>query len=375
MSAQAIDFPTDPQRTSRERSETMERAHSADATPRVHRVAVDRDAQVHHIAVAGLAPSEDSGPGEARAGFVSQNTQGASSHHGSTAPNSEASPQSPNPGDSDSRTERNRQNSQHSTGPRTAEGKTASSRNSFKHGLSIHHHTVLRHEDPADYEQLRAELREIFAPQSPREHLALDDIAQSRWALRRFDEGEATLLEYHFADGASPALSEEDHVSYGEALGYTCIQEPGEPPTPEYPSLLLLQRYRGHWDRRYQRALAGFDRARQDRRREAREQLQQAEAARKAEREASAERRREEAHQLRIALAQERLLREQQRAAKVRQESEEEAVAKLLEDYLQAPSPSLTSDQPATPGFVSSAQCVPDADAELAGETPASQSA
>ena len=375
MSAQAIDFPTDPQRTSRERSETMERAHSANATPSGHIVAVHRDAQVHHITAAMDASSKDSCPGEAPSGFVPQQTQDVSSHGLSTAWSSDATPKLPNPSDCDPRAERNRANAAHSTGPRTAEGKRASSRNSFKHGLSIHHHAVLRHEDPTEYEQLRAELREIFAPQSPREHLALEDIAQSRWALRRFDEGEATLLEYHFADGASPDLSDEDRVSYGEALGYTCIQEPGEPPNPEYPSLLLLQRYRGHWDRRYQRALAGFDRARLDRRRETLARQQQEEAARKAEREASAERRREEAHQLRIALAQERLLREQQRTAKVRQESEEEAVAKLLEDYLQAPSPSLTSDQPATPGFVSSAPCVPDAGAELAGETPASQSA
>ncbi|HSU30291.1 MAG TPA: hypothetical protein VLJ11_03565, partial [Bryobacteraceae bacterium] len=48
-----------------------------------------------------------------------------------------------------SRAEVNRQNALHSTGPRTPEGKRASSRNSFQHGL-YSKQLVLPGEDPAE---------------------------------------------------------------------------------------------------------------------------------------------------------------------------------------------------------------------------------
>ena len=49
-------------------------------------------------------------------------------------------------------------NSQKSTGPKSADGKARSSRNSFKHGL-YSKHLVLPNEDPAELDQLRASLR------------------------------------------------------------------------------------------------------------------------------------------------------------------------------------------------------------------------
>jgi len=47
----------------------------------------------------------------------------------------------------------NRANAQHSTGPRTPEGKTASSMNALKHGADAAS-VVIPGEDPAQYDRL-----------------------------------------------------------------------------------------------------------------------------------------------------------------------------------------------------------------------------
>ena len=59
----------------------------------------------------------------------------------------------------DERASRNRANAQHSTGPRTKEGKAASAQNALREGLSIQRHVILKTEDPAAFEQFRTELR------------------------------------------------------------------------------------------------------------------------------------------------------------------------------------------------------------------------
>jgi hypothetical protein len=92
--------------------------------------------------------------------------------------------------------------------------------------------------------------------------------------------------------------------------------ERGEPNQLEIPSILLLHRYRTHWDRRYQRALAEFDRARKDHRHQLRAAERREAAARQAEAQAAAERRREELHQLRLAQAQLKLQRDQAKLAR-----------------------------------------------------------
>ena len=84
----------------------------------------------------------------------------------------------------------NRANSRLSTGPRTPEGKTRSSRNSFKHGL-YSKQLLIEGEDPAEFDQLRATLRAEHRPAKTTEEILVDELAQHFWRMRRFRALEA----------------------------------------------------------------------------------------------------------------------------------------------------------------------------------------
>lgn len=276
----------------------------------------------------------------APAGFVSQNTI-PSENPGPSAPPPQAPPSSPF-------TERNRANAAHSTGPRTEQGKAHSAQNACKHGLSITSHRILRYEDPAAYVTLRENLHAVYNPLSAPEVLAVEDIAQCRWALRRFDDAECELLDYHLSPHPSCIPPGEAPMSSGRALGYSCILEHGEPKPLELPSIENLLRYRRHWERRHKEALQALDRAQRVRLQQARDAERREESARKAalaaDQYALAERRREELHQLRLALAQTKLQsaqiklqngRDQQaRAAAEAALARENALFDALEHYL-----------------------------------------
>ena len=88
----------------------------------------------------------------------------------------------------------NRENAKSSTGPKTPEGKAASSRNSTTHGLS-HGFVVLPHEDAAAFADLTDELAREFEPQSPHAQFLLRQMAESRWRLDRVRRYESIALE------------------------------------------------------------------------------------------------------------------------------------------------------------------------------------
>jgi hypothetical protein len=82
------------------------------------------------------------------------------------------------------RAEINRANAQHSTGPRTSEGKLASSRNSLKHGLASAQ-LIIPGEDPAAFDALLSALLEEHQPANATEDLLVQEIAQSYWLTQR----------------------------------------------------------------------------------------------------------------------------------------------------------------------------------------------
>ena len=262
-----------------------------------------------------LTPSPLFGPNPCASapGFVPSSHPTAPANASSPIFASESKPSSLSPhpyiGANSDRAERNRQNAQHSTGPRTPEGKAASSQNACKHGLSITRHVILEDEDPALFARLHEEVRAIFEPQSKRESLAVEDIAHCRWALRRFDEAETNLLDYHFAHETSPSHDEDSRLTPAEALAFSCIIDEREPTQQQLPSLQLLLRYRRHWERRHKDALAEFDRGQRSRRADAQAQRQAEAHALRQQLAARRDQRQQQLHDLRTASANQKQAR------------------------------------------------------------------
>jgi hypothetical protein len=90
---------------------------------------------------------------------------------------------------SNEQVEANRRNAQHSTGPKTEEGKAASAMNALKHGLTATT-PVLPTEDPDDRARFRDRLLDDLAPVGALEERLAEEVLDLSWRLRR-----ATNLE------------------------------------------------------------------------------------------------------------------------------------------------------------------------------------
>jgi hypothetical protein len=110
--------------------------------------------------------------------------------HSAPAPSTE--PVEPAP-ISEAKLAANRANAQKSTGPKSIEGRTRSSRNSFKHGL-YSKQLVLPGEDPAELDALKANLRAEHQPVSETEEILVNEMAEQYWRLRRARRLETDLL-------------------------------------------------------------------------------------------------------------------------------------------------------------------------------------
>lgn len=87
----------------------------------------------------------------------------------------------------------NRANAQHSTGPRTPEGKEASSSNARKHALTGVH-CILDSEDPAQFQALVTDLRFEHRPVTPTEEILVFDMAALWWKVLRAQRFQSELL-------------------------------------------------------------------------------------------------------------------------------------------------------------------------------------
>jgi hypothetical protein len=85
---------------------------------------------------------------------------------------------------SEKQLEANRRNAQKSTGPKTAEGKSNSSRNNLRHGLTGHI-SLLPTEDREAHDAFCHELIDGFTPETPMERQLAQSIAEDSWRLNR----------------------------------------------------------------------------------------------------------------------------------------------------------------------------------------------
>ncbi len=97
----------------------------------------------------------------------------------------------------------NRRNAQKSTGPKSPQGKAASSLNALKTG--IHSDTaVLPCEDRAAHDALVAAYYQRFRPALPEERLYVDEIIRCEWTLLRLRRTESELTSYVHENSSNP---------------------------------------------------------------------------------------------------------------------------------------------------------------------------
>jgi hypothetical protein len=143
----------------------------------------------------------------------------------------------------------NRQNSTHSTGPKTAAGKATSSANATRHGLTSKH-IVIAGEDAAEYDAQRESLLKEYLPSGETERILVEEIAASAWRLVRARRFETAVLQKLLGGAADPA------AAFAEAF----LQKPKE--------LERLQRYVNTIERAYFRALNKLQKMQNERKKE-----------------------------------------------------------------------------------------------------------
>src|ERR1700712_1975530 len=89
------------------------------------------------------------------------------------------------------RAERNRQNAQKSTGPKTPEGKAASRMNAVRHGLCTTVMLAMPGEDQHAFDTLRNGVFNSFRPADTAERVLVEQYVSIAWRLRRIGDAEA----------------------------------------------------------------------------------------------------------------------------------------------------------------------------------------
>ncbi len=99
----------------------------------------------------------------------------------------------------------NQANAQSSTGPRTPEGKAASSANATKHGFYGKHAVLLNDQERTQFESLRNSYVYVLNPTNIVEVALLDLLALAAWNIERTNRLEAEIAN---TEGIDPLLSE-----------------------------------------------------------------------------------------------------------------------------------------------------------------------
>jgi len=103
--------------------------------------------------------------------------------------------------------EANRANAQHSTGPRTEEGKAKSSRNALRYGV-YSMARLIPGEDPEELEALTQGILNDLDPLNTQETELANQLIDLQWRLRRVTTREAVILS-----AESPDYKVLNHIS------------------------------------------------------------------------------------------------------------------------------------------------------------------
>ena len=148
----------------------------------------------------------------------------------------------------------NKQNAQHSTGPRTDEGKQRTSQNALKHGFRAKD-PLIPGEDPDHYYRHSAELESELQPAGPLEENLVDQLVDITWRLKRFARIEAAVVNELYDSAAEQA--ENQHKDGDQLLGKSLAHS---------NALNRLSRYEAQLARRYQNTMKELRELRKQRR-------------------------------------------------------------------------------------------------------------
>jgi len=161
----------------------------------------------------------------------------------------------------------NRANAQHSTGPRTPEGKARSARNARKHGFTASTFSIVRLEEIDEVDRVKEDLRAVYHPVNAQELFAVERIALAQQGLLRAARLEAGMFtvaldETVCADGQQTVLIDVElthdiEVTRQQNRNYA-IAEGFQRMAKKSNSWALFLRYQVQAERMYRRAVEEF---------------------------------------------------------------------------------------------------------------------
>ena len=153
---------------------------------------------------------------------------------------------------SELKSETARANGAKSHGPKTAEGKEASSRNAIKHGLTAHT-LILQCESPEDYQAMLAEHIAIHQPVTAPEKELVDQMTIARWRIRRFVAAETDLIDSEMVRNREKVNKEfaPTHSGVHLAMAIRSLAD-------ESQALSLMSRYESRLQRVHDKAYAAL---------------------------------------------------------------------------------------------------------------------
>jgi hypothetical protein len=131
----------------------------------------------------------------------------------------------------------NQKNAQASTGPRTPEGKAASSQNATKHGATASR-VVLAFEDPAEFERVHAEFCRQLRPGTCLEQFLIEDMVAAHWRMTRMQR----VIRCHTDRAAYDHPSRDPMAAMADVM--------------DSPEVARLHRYENTFRRAYESAWA-----------------------------------------------------------------------------------------------------------------------
>ena len=111
----------------------------------------------------------------------------------------------------------NQLNAQQSTGPRTPEGKSATSKNSTKHGLSASYPVIRTPEEQTQFDEMSVAFLEELRPYTPSDQTQFKQLILAAWNIDRCHRLEAELAA---ATGSDPLLDETAYKTLARIESY-----------------------------------------------------------------------------------------------------------------------------------------------------------